>query len=53
MPADPAASLDQARQIDALCDRFEQDWLAHRRPAIEAYLTRVPEEGDRPCCVSC
>jgi serine/threonine-protein kinase len=38
-------SLDLDRQIDSLCDRFEQDWLAHRRPAIESYLAQVPEAG--------
>jgi serine/threonine-protein kinase len=38
-------SLDLDRQIDSLCDRFEQDWLDQRRPVIESYLAQVPEEG--------
>src|SRR5262249_49816263 len=30
---------DQARHIDALCDRFEKSWQAGLRPHIEEYLS--------------
>jgi WD40 repeat protein/tRNA A-37 threonylcarbamoyl transferase component Bud32 len=36
-----------ARQIDHVCDRFEDAWLAGRCPRIEEYLGEVPEP-DRP-----
>ena len=41
------AQLSRADKIDALCDRFEQDWKAGRQPAVEAYLSRC-EEAERP-----
>jgi hypothetical protein len=34
------------RRIDAVCDTFEDELLAGKRPAIEEYLLLVPE-GDR------
>ncbi len=35
--------LSQFSEIDAACDRFEDDWRAGRRPRIEDYLDAVPE----------
>ena len=32
-----------ARQIDAICDRFEEAWLGNQRPHIEDCLTDVDE----------
>ena len=37
--------LDLAVQIDDLCQRFEADWNAGRRPSVENYLSRVAESG--------
>lgn len=33
--------LTLARRIDAICDRFEQDWKAGSRPQIEHYLSQA------------
>ncbi len=33
--------LDRDRLIDAICDRFEKDWLKGHRPQIELYLAEV------------
>ncbi len=38
---------DRLRRVDDVCDAFEDECRAGRRPAAEDYLTRVPE-GDRP-----
>src|SRR5262249_15363812 len=38
---------EQAGRLDPVCARFEADWLAGRRPPIEAFLSQV-EEADRP-----
>ncbi len=38
-------SLDIAGQVDALCDRFEQEWQAGRRPVVEEYLASAPAGG--------
>jgi serine/threonine-protein kinase len=35
--------LELARRIDAICRRFEADWRAGRRPAIEDYAKEVCE----------
>jgi hypothetical protein len=35
----------QAGLWDRLCDRFEADWKAGRRPAIEEFLAAMPESG--------
>jgi WD40 repeat protein len=32
-----------AARVDALCDRLEKAWQAGRRPALEDFLTEVPE----------
>src|SRR5690349_21669375 len=32
---------------DALCDQFEAEWRAGRRPLLEDYLTRVPAGRER------
>jgi tRNA A-37 threonylcarbamoyl transferase component Bud32 len=37
-PAPPPLSPAEARRIDQVCDRFEADWKAGRRPAPEEYL---------------
>jgi hypothetical protein len=34
--------LDLARQVDALCDRFEAEWRAGRRPRLEDFLAPLP-----------
>lgn len=36
----PIASM---RQIDQICDRFEQAWLAGEQPRIETYLREISE----------
>lgn len=36
--ADAAPDLSQADRIDSICDRFEQDFLAGKKPAIERCL---------------
>src|SRR5262249_22548716 len=51
----PLQALDQlplalARQIDRVCDHFEEDWLAGRRPRVEDYLGQAPDEA-RPALV--
>ncbi len=48
-PAEPLA-LDLARQVDQVCDRFEDDWLAGLRPRIEEYRDSLPEPA-RPALV--
>jgi tRNA A-37 threonylcarbamoyl transferase component Bud32 len=40
-------ALDVARRLDPLCDRFEDELLAGRRPRLEAYLDGVPA-SDQP-----
>jgi WD40 repeat protein/tetratricopeptide (TPR) repeat protein len=35
--------LDLARQVDAVCRRFEADWREGARPPIDSYLSQVPE----------
>jgi eukaryotic-like serine/threonine-protein kinase len=37
--------LDMVRRIEAVCRRFEADWRAGKRPAIEDYLAEVPQEA--------
>jgi WD40 repeat protein len=37
--------LDLARRIEAVCRRFEADWRAGKRPAIDDYLAEVPQEA--------
>ena len=45
-PQDPEApDVALARQVDAICRKFEADWRAGRRPAISDYLGEVAEEG--------
>ncbi len=36
--------IDLARQIDAICRRFEADWRAGQQPRLEDYLDDVPGE---------
>ena len=41
---DPVSDLSPTTpHIDAVCDDFEAEWLAHKRPQIEAFLPQVPE----------
>jgi hypothetical protein len=42
-PKAPDVAL--ARQVDAICRKFEADWRAGRRPAIGDYLGEIAEEG--------
>jgi WD40 repeat protein len=35
--------LPLARQVDEICDRFEDAWVEGRRPRIEEYLPDAPE----------
>jgi hypothetical protein len=37
--------IQLARQVDAICRRFEADWRASRRPVIGDYLGEVSDEG--------
>jgi len=37
--------IDLARQIDAICLRFEADWQAGARRQIDAYLAEVPDKA--------
>jgi serine/threonine-protein kinase len=39
--------LEVARRFDPICDRFEDDWLAGRRPQLEPFLELVAQ-ADRP-----
>lgn len=39
--ADPSLSL--ARRVDAVCDRFEAEWRAGRRPRIDDFVAAAPE----------
>src|SRR4051794_21772371 len=41
MPDVTSLSLEQWRQVDALCDLFEADWQRRNRPSIEDYLGRA------------
>jgi serine/threonine-protein kinase len=36
-----------AARLDPVCDRFESEWLAGRRPRLEDYVS-LAEENDRP-----
>ena len=40
-----APNVALARQVDAICRKFEEDWRAVRRPAISDYIGEVAEEG--------
>ncbi len=44
---DPILAPGQARRLDPLCDRLEQQWLAGASPRLEEFLPLV-EELDRP-----
>ncbi len=49
-PGDSTHDSPQASRIDAICDRFEADWQAGRRPRIEDYLAEVLE-ANRPLLI--
>ena len=38
-----ALPLALARQVDQVCDRFEEAWLSGRRPRIEEFLGEAPQ----------
>jgi tRNA A-37 threonylcarbamoyl transferase component Bud32 len=42
-----ASPPGQAARLDPVCDRFESEWLAGRRPLLEEYLP-LAKEADRP-----
>jgi serine/threonine-protein kinase len=42
-PRKPTLPLEVARRFDPICDGFEDDWLAGRRPQLEEFLDRVPQ----------
>jgi serine/threonine protein kinase/Leucine-rich repeat (LRR) protein len=48
-PAPDALPLDQQRQVNAVCDRFEAAWQAARAgrppPRLEDYLAQAPPQG--------
>jgi WD40 repeat protein len=46
-PRKPTLPLEVARRFDPICDRFEDDWLAGRRPQLEPFLELVLQ-ADRP-----
>ncbi len=39
----PRLPTPAARQIDRVCDRFEDTWLAGTQPRIEEYVAGIPE----------
>jgi len=43
-PQPDTLSLEQERQIDAVCQRFEAAWQSSERPVIEEHLGGVPPE---------
>jgi WD40 repeat protein len=47
-PEPPGASqidVGLMRQVDAVCRRFEADWRAGARPAVDSYLPEAPDEA--------
>src|SRR5437899_2508113 len=40
---EPSQTPSQARRLDTVCNRFEDDWRAGKRPRIEDYLVDVSE----------
>ena len=38
-------NLDLVRRIEAVCRRFEADWRAGMRPAVDDYLGEVAQEA--------
>jgi tRNA A-37 threonylcarbamoyl transferase component Bud32 len=49
-PPDVALPADAARQVDLLCDEFEQQWRQGLRPRIEDYLIRGPVSASAILC---
>jgi len=47
LPEHVSLPLDLVKRVDALCDRFEEAWVAGSNPAIEQYLRELPE-SDQP-----
>src|ERR1043166_9010671 len=46
--AHESLSIDVMKRVDAVCDRFEADWKAGKKPAIEKALgaTTGPERAE-------
>src|SRR5215469_16139454 len=42
-PRNPTLPLEVARRLDPICDRFEESWLAGRRPQLEQFLDQAPQ----------
>ena len=40
-----ALDVDTAVRVEELCQLFEAEWRAGRRPRVEDYLAGVPEPG--------
>lgn len=45
MVPDDTLSISEARQIDEICNRFEEAWHSGERPQIEQYLETAPSLG--------
>jgi serine/threonine protein kinase/WD40 repeat protein len=43
-PSQVHLPADAAKQIDALCDRFESQWRVGKKPRIEEYVASAPVE---------
>lgn len=41
------STVPQMRRIDEVCDRFEQEWLAGRRPSLQNFLLAASTAEDR------
>lgn len=42
-PGEHSLAPASALRIDQICDRFEAEWKAGHRPALEAFATEMPE----------
>jgi hypothetical protein len=50
-PRKPTLPLEVAGRLDPICDRFEDDWLAGRRPHLEEFLDQA-NPADRPALLA-
>ncbi len=41
--------VPQLRQIDEICDRFEQGWLAGQKLSLQEIIATIPETDRLPC----
>ncbi len=44
-------TLQQLKQVDAVCDRFEEEWSSGRIPDLASYATDLPEEIKQHCLI--